>query len=79
LGSAEEAAVSATGEATAPDDEAADRIEQALERIAALAARPRAVDGEAASLDPAPAPRLDLAIAPRLDAVIERVRLALGS
>jgi hypothetical protein len=64
--------VSATGETTAPDDEAADRIEQALERIAALASRPRAAGEEAvAALDPT--------LAPRLDAVIERVRQALGN
>jgi hypothetical protein len=70
LGSAEEAAVSATGEATAPDNDAADRIEQALERIAALAGRPRVADGDA-TLDPT--------LVPRLDAVIERVRQALGN
>jgi hypothetical protein len=65
-----ERAVSATDDATAPDDAAADRIEQALERIAALAARPRgAMDG--AGHDPT--------IAVRLDAVIARLRQALGS
>ncbi len=62
--------MSATDDATAPDDAAADRIEQALERIAALAARPRgAMDG--AGHDPT--------IAVRLDAVIARLRQALGS
>ncbi len=62
--------MSATSEATAPDEMAADRIEQALERIAVLAAR-----AEHAAV----ATALDATLAPRLDAVIERLRQALGN
>ena len=62
--------MSATDDATAPDDAAADRIEQALERIAAVAARPRGMMDGAGH---------DSTLAVRLDAVIARLRQALGS
>ncbi|MDE2333607.1 MAG: hypothetical protein KGK10_03630 [Rhodospirillales bacterium] len=72
--------MNATSEAAAPDDAAADRIEQALERIAALAARPRHA-AVAATIDGSPidAAAFDVTLAPRLDAVIARLRQALGS
>ena len=66
--------MSATGEAMASDDAAADRIEHALEHIAVLAARPRAARADGA----AKGGTLDVSLAPRLDAVIARLRDALG-
>lgn len=64
--------MSASGEAAAPDDDAADRIERALERIAAMRAQPAPVagDGAGAAMDPE--------LGPRLDGVIARLREALG-
>ncbi len=64
--------MSTTPGAAAPDDDAADRIERALERIAALGDRPRAPVAAAA------ASAVDPALAPLLDAVIARLRQTLG-
>lgn len=66
--------MSATLGAAAPDDDAADRIERALERIAARGDRPREPVAASAALGMA----VDPALAPRLDAVIARLRQTLG-
>ncbi len=66
--------MSATHGAAPPDDDAADRIERALERIAARGDRAREpVAGSTAS-----GMAVDPALAPRLDAVIMRLRQTLG-
>ncbi len=67
--------MSGTDEATTPGEEAADRIEQALDRIAVLAARVHPASGNAADGTEG----IEAMLAPRLDAVIARLRQALGN
>ncbi len=69
--------MSGIDDATAPGEDAADRIEEALERIAILAARMHPAAAVAGGTIEAGG--ADATLALRLDAVIARLRQALGN